>query len=76
MLKDGRIVNWQVYGQHIPLTCKNHPKLRWNTKNIYPIGCRTIFFNCVYQVAGARECDCTARDLIPINLNNSPECEA
>lgn len=30
------------YGTHIPMTCKNHPNLRWNTKNI---GGRSIFFS-------------------------------
>ena len=41
---DGRIVAWAVYGQHIALTCKNHPDLRWSTKNIEYIGARHIFF--------------------------------
>lgn len=30
------------YGTHIPMTCKNHPNLRWSTKNI---GGRSIFFS-------------------------------
>ena len=46
------------YGQHIALTCVNHPDLRWSTKNIAPIGCRTIFFN-LHGVAMGRECDCS-----------------
>lgn len=40
----GRIVDSAVYGEHIPLTCDNHPHLRWYTKNIAPIGTRGIFF--------------------------------
>lgn len=32
------------YGQHVALRCKNHPHLRWSTKNIAPIGARNIFF--------------------------------
>lgn len=38
-------------GEHIPLTCKNHPELRWSTKNIgalredgSPMLARNIFF--------------------------------
>ena len=55
---DGRIVAWAVYGQHIALTCKNHPDLRWSTKNIEYIGARHIFF-----LGKGIECDCPARDL-------------
>ena len=55
---DGRIVAWAVYGQHIALTCKNHPDLRWSTKNIEYIGARHIFF-----LGKGMECDCPARDL-------------
>lgn len=35
----------QPHGQHISLTCKNHPTKRWHTKNIDFIGARTIFFS-------------------------------
>jgi hypothetical protein len=45
------------YGQHIPLTCRNHPDLFWNTKNINGIGARSIFFNGFVQ--GIQECDCS-----------------
>lgn len=48
------------YGCHIPLYCVNHPELRWHTKNIAPIGARTIFFAGEY---GQRECSCPASDL-------------
>lgn len=34
----------QPYGQHIALTCKNHPDLRWSTKNIGFLGARSIFY--------------------------------
>jgi hypothetical protein len=30
---------------HAVLTCKHHPQLRWSTKNIAPIGARSIFFD-------------------------------
>lgn len=60
---DGRITQLAEYGQHIALSCVNHPDLRWSTKNIAPIGCRTIFFN----LHGVRdmliECNCPLGDL-------------
>lgn len=60
---DGRITELAEYGQHIALTCVNHPDLRWSTKNIAPIGCRAIFFN----LHGVRdmliECNCPLGDL-------------
>jgi len=46
------------YGKHILLRCKNHPELRWSTKNIAPIGARSIFFQ-----GDGRECDCPGSDL-------------
>lgn len=49
----------QPYGQHVSLTCKNHPHLRWSTKNIDFIGARSIFY-----FGQEPECDCSARDLI------------
>ena len=55
---DDRIVAWADYGQHIALTCKNHPDLRWSTKNIDYIGARHIFF-----LSKGMECDCPVRDL-------------
>lgn len=51
----------QPYGQHIALTCRNHPELRWNTKNISYIGARSIFFASARQ--GATECSCPMSDL-------------
>lgn len=49
-----------IYGEHIPLLCRNHlddPTMRWNTKNIN--SGRSIFFNSW----PAPECDCPGRDL-------------
>lgn len=54
------------YGQHISLTCKNHPHLRWHTKNIAPIGARSIFF--ISGKPGEQECSCSAHDLILADL--------
>ena len=50
---------------HVVLTCKNHPTLRWCTKNIAPIGCRHVFFNnlsCNPKMGN--ECSCPTSDLI------------
>lgn len=49
-----------IYGEHIPLLCRNHlddPTMRWNTKNIN--AGRSIFFNSW----PAPECDCPGHDL-------------
>ena len=71
---DGRIVATAPYGQHIALTCKNHPDLRWSTKNIAPIGCRHIYFDLMGDTPGC-ECDCPASDLIPVD-NGGPDVQA
>lgn len=63
---DDRIITGAPYGQHIALTCRNHPHLRWSTKNIAPIGCRSIFFDIMRETPTERECDCPLRDLIPL----------
>lgn len=55
-----RIDKTQPYGVHIALTCKNHPDLRWSTKNIGYIGSRSIF----YRTTRQPECSCPAADLI------------
>lgn len=49
------------YGQHIRLYCIKHPELgaSWSTKNIAPIGARSIF----YFGPGGKECACSADDL-------------
>lgn len=46
------------YGQHIALTCINHTEKRWSTKNIIPIGCRTIYYNLHRVEDMGEECDC------------------
>jgi hypothetical protein len=54
------------FGEHIPLSCRNHPDKRWSTKNIAPLGCRSIFYN-LRAVAGmGPECKCPASDLIVV----------
>ena len=58
-LSDGRITDKAEYGQPIELACQNHPELRWGTKNIDGIGCRTIF----YLTEDQPECDCSIRNL-------------
>ena len=50
----------QPWGEHIDLTCKNHPDKRWSTKNIDYIGARSIF----YRGEWGTECDCPGRDLV------------
>lgn len=49
------------YGQHIALTCLEHPDLRWHTKNISFIGARSIFFA---GLDHADECSCKANRLV------------
>lgn len=64
---DDRITKKAVRGQHIKLTCKNHPELEWSTKNISHIGARNIFFSSNWDnnpIIWKIECSCTARDLI------------
>lgn len=57
----GKLDDNVEYGRHIRLTCKNHPHLQWSTKNIAPIGARSIFF-----VSEGTECNCSASDLIVV----------
>lgn len=59
---DCTIDRTQPYGQHIGLTCRNHPTLTWSTKNIDYIGARSIFFNGFHAI----ECSCPMSDLILI----------
>jgi len=56
----GKLKEDVAYGQHVALTCKNHPHLRWSTKNIAPIGARNIYFNSWPET----ECNCPGSDLI------------
>ena len=58
-----KILDSAEYGEHISLTCVNHRHLRWNTKNIAPIGCRMLFF---FSAMDDVECDCPLRDLVPV----------
>lgn len=44
--KNGRIVPWASYGEHIELQCTAHPDKRWSTKNIGSIFERSIFHEC------------------------------
>ena len=67
MDREGRIVDCCGYGHHIALTCKNHPNLRWSTKNIDCIGARSIF----YVTEDTPECNCSARDLYHVH-NEKP----
>lgn len=75
--KNGRIVPWAGYGEHIDLTCKNHPDLRWSTKNINCIGARNIFFSSNWQKNMASEfkdeCQCSGTDLELVVPNNWQE---
>ena len=41
---DDRITNKVLRTDKVELTCRNHPKKSWYTKNIEYIGARTIFF--------------------------------
>lgn len=42
---DDRITKTMSRTAHISLTCVNHPRMRWNTKNIGGIGARSIRFD-------------------------------
>ena len=63
-MTDDRLRTDVAYGRHIPLTCKNHPEKRWSTKNIAPIGSRSIFYNLNWVAEMGPECDCPASMLI------------
>jgi hypothetical protein len=62
-----RIDRHQAYGVHIDLTCQNHRDLRWSTKNIAPIGCRSLFWRPALDSnyrPTQDECTCPVSDLI------------
>ena len=65
---DDRITKKAPYGQHIGLCCRNHPNLRWSTKNIAPIGARSIFFD-LYDVCKEPECSCSINMLEPVKVD-------
>lgn len=56
--------------RHVILTCKNHPNLRWNCKEIAYTpgkgynGQRSIFFNGAEDDESLPECPCPPSDLI------------
>jgi hypothetical protein len=66
-VSDGRIVKQAPYGQHIDLRCKNHPHLRWSTKNISHIGARKVFYD-LMDVCDEPECSCPLSDLEPVPI--------
>lgn len=53
----------QARQSHVFLTCKNHPELRWFTKNIDCIGARSIFYSS-WELGV--ECSCPISDLVVI----------
>jgi hypothetical protein len=62
-----------TYGDHVALTCENHPNLRWSTKNIGGIGMRNIFFSSNWREEGDErpydiECSCPAGLLHPVGM--------
>lgn len=61
-----KIVENKEYGEHVILTCENHHYLRWSTKNISPIGSRTIFYQGDKDDHGHPECSCKLGSLIPL----------
>ncbi len=75
MASDNRIVDHAPYGRHIALRCKNHPHLRWSTKNIDYIGARTIFYSLMQGDPKEPECSCPASDLEPVPAENAPRVE-
>ena len=64
----GRITTKAPYGRHIGLRCKNHPQNTYSTKNIAPIGARSIFAD-----NGDCPCGCESLELIPIDGPDVPE---
>lgn len=71
---DDRITKKAPRGQHIALTCRNHPDLRWSTKNISHIGARSIFFDLMGTVRKP-ECSCPGGDLIVApEVESLPDC--
>jgi hypothetical protein len=67
-----RITNNAPYGQHITLTCANHPELRWSTKNIDYIGARSLFYLGAEGEPAMNpttpECPCSIRHLIVLEV--------
>lgn len=61
-----RLTDKAPYGQHVKLTCVNHPTMEWSTKNISPLGCRTIFYNLRSKPEMGAECNCSILSLIVV----------
>jgi hypothetical protein len=79
---DDRLVKCCRRGEHIALTCKDHPTLKWSTKNIHG---RTLFFFGLRKGFGlpteggwenefitaegelVKECNCPASSLVHIH---------
>ena len=65
--RDDRISTAYGYG-NVPLTCVNHPHMRWSTKNISYIGARTIYYELGNDHITEPECKCSINDLIVLPL--------
>lgn len=63
-MDDDRICDKHERTEHIVLTCKNHPNLTWSTKNIAPIGARSIFYNLYSKPEMGPECECPLSALV------------
>ena len=63
---DSRICHNSPYGQHIKITCVNHPEKKWSTKNIICIGARSLFYKNSWgeNETMGKECNCALRDLV------------
>lgn len=57
-MDDNKICPNHQYGEHISLTCPNHPEKRWNTKNIDFIGARSVFYNLHDDPKMGPPCEC------------------
>ena len=57
------ICSCREYGEHISLICVNHPNRSWSTKNIAPIGARTIFYHNWLDPNMELECRCPIEQL-------------
>ena len=75
MIDDDRICKKHKRGQHIALACKNHPHLRWSTKNISNIGARTIFYSLMPDDPKESECPCSAGELFHVCDESLPDVE-
>ena len=62
-----RIDDRYPVGQQIQLRCRYHPEKRWSTKNIPPIGSRTIHYNLHGEPNMGEECECSvdALEIVP-----------